>query len=74
MGRCVVMVGLPYPNIMSPELKERMEYLNLHAAKSEDGRTGGQVRSIILGIYESMGYKGLHGWGQILGNPIRLAN
>ena len=28
--RCVVMVGLPYPNLKSPELKEKMEYLNAH--------------------------------------------
>ena len=26
--RCVVMVGLPYPNLKSPELVEKMEYLN----------------------------------------------
>ena len=26
--RCVVMVGLPYPNIKSPELAEKMDYLN----------------------------------------------
>ena len=26
--RCVVMVGLPYPNIKSPELAEKMQYLN----------------------------------------------
>ena len=27
-GRCIVMVGLPYPNINSPELKEKMVYLD----------------------------------------------
>lgn len=43
LGRCVVMVGLPFPNIMSPELKERMDYLDGNAARSEDGRSAGQV-------------------------------
>ena len=28
---------------MSPELKERMEYLDCNAARSEDGRSAGQV-------------------------------
>eukprot|EP00039_Didymoeca_costata_P011219 m.156726 g.156726 ORF g.156726 m.156726 type:complete len:823 (-) comp15104_c0_seq2:1730-4198(-) len=28
LGRCVVMVGLPYPNKESPELKEKMAFIN----------------------------------------------
>ncbi|XP_029157504.1 ATP-dependent DNA helicase DDX11 [Nylanderia fulva] len=30
LGRCVIVVGLPYPNIKSPELQEKMKYLNEH--------------------------------------------
>lgn len=28
LGRCVIVVGLPYPNLINPELKEKMNYLN----------------------------------------------
>lgn len=28
LGRCVIVVGLPYPNIKSPELQEKMNYLD----------------------------------------------
>ena len=28
LGRCVVMVGLPYPNKQSAELQEKLRYLN----------------------------------------------
>ncbi|XP_047204207.1 ATP-dependent DNA helicase DDX11 isoform X1 [Girardinichthys multiradiatus] len=33
LGRCVVMVGMPYPNIKSPELQEKMTYLDTHLVR-----------------------------------------
>lgn len=28
LGRCIIVVGMPYPNIKSLELQEKMRYLN----------------------------------------------
>ncbi|XP_013139069.1 PREDICTED: probable ATP-dependent RNA helicase DDX11 isoform X1 [Papilio polytes] len=28
LGRCVIVIGMPYPNVKSPELQEKMNYLN----------------------------------------------
>nr|XP_020467998.1 ATP-dependent DNA helicase DDX11-like [Monopterus albus] len=42
LGRCVVMVGMPYPNIKSPELQEKMSYMDKHLPHSR-GRSPGQT-------------------------------
>ncbi|XP_040894925.1 ATP-dependent DNA helicase DDX11 isoform X1 [Toxotes jaculatrix] len=42
LGRCVVMVGMPYPNIKSPELQEKMSYLDKHLPHN-GGRSPGQA-------------------------------
>ena len=62
LGRCVVMVGLPFPNKESPELKERMDYLNANAARCEDGRPAGKVH------YENLCMKAVN---QSIGRAIR---
>ncbi|KAM9815512.1 ATP-dependent DNA helicase DDX11 isoform 1-T1 [Syngnathus typhle] len=41
-SRCVVMVGMPYPNIKSPELQEKMSYLDKHLTPS-GGKSPGQA-------------------------------
>ncbi|GAB7348383.1 hypothetical protein MBLNU459_g6817t1 [Dothideomycetes sp. NU459] len=41
LGRCVVVVGLPYPNPHSPEWKARMEYIEQKAAERRGGAGGG---------------------------------
>ncbi|KAK6975607.1 ATP-dependent RNA helicase DDX11 [Biomphalaria glabrata] len=62
MGRCVMMIGLPYPNINSPELKEKMAYLNSTFPKDEEGRLAGQVH------YENLCMKAVN---QSIGRAIR---
>ncbi|XP_028665116.1 ATP-dependent DNA helicase DDX11 isoform X1 [Erpetoichthys calabaricus] len=42
LGRCVVMVGMPYPNIKSPELQEKMSYLDKNMPRV-DGQSPGKV-------------------------------
>lgn len=44
LARAVVMVGLPYPNASSPELKERLKYVsNLSKQKGETGDAGKEL-------------------------------
>ncbi|KAH9519884.1 DEAD H (Asp-Glu-Ala-Asp His) box helicase 11 [Bulinus truncatus] len=62
MGRCVMMIGLPYPNIHSPELKEKMNYLNSTFPKDQDGRLAGQVH------YENLCMKAVN---QSIGRAFR---
>ncbi|XP_071504230.1 ATP-dependent DNA helicase DDX11-like [Diadema antillarum] len=61
LGRCVVMVGLPYANIKSPELKEKMEYLNANVPPI-NGRSAGQVH------YDNLCMKAVN---QSIGRAIR---
>ena len=40
LGRCVVMVGMPYPNLFIPDLKEKMSFLNNTVGTVEGNQTG----------------------------------
>ncbi|PVD35073.1 hypothetical protein C0Q70_06354 [Pomacea canaliculata] len=62
LGRCVLMVGMPYPNLRSPELKEKIDYLNSNFPKDEAGRPAGQVH------YENLCMKAIN---QSIGRAIR---
>ena len=61
LGRAVVMVGLPYPNLHSPELKEKMAHLN-RTVTAADGKPAGQVH------YENLCMKAVN---QSVGRAIR---
>jgi hypothetical protein len=54
----VVVVGLPFPNLGSPELQERMKYvksLSVDAANTGNGSKGAtQVRDPARELYENM--------------------
>ncbi|XP_013788023.1 ATP-dependent DNA helicase DDX11-like [Limulus polyphemus] len=64
LGRCVVMIGLPYPNIKSPELQEKINYLNKFASTC-DGKPAGEVH------YENICMKAVN---QSIGRAIRHKN
>ncbi|NXP44839.1 DDX11 helicase, partial [Heliornis fulica] len=61
LGRCVVMVGMPYPNIKSPELQEKMTWLDKTMP-----RAAGQAPSRVL--VENLCMKAVN---QSIGRAIR---
>lgn len=52
LARCVVVVGLPFANSSSPELQERMKYVNALEAKS--GRKVPGAKDAAAELYENM--------------------
>ncbi|XP_071452150.1 ATP-dependent DNA helicase DDX11 [Hetaerina americana] len=58
LGRCVIMVGMPYPNMHSPVLQEKMAYLNAHSSMPQAGQR----------YYESLCMKAVN---QSIGRCIR---
>ncbi|ETN58517.1 regulator of telomere elongation helicase 1 rtel1 [Anopheles darlingi] len=63
LGRCVVVIGLPYPNRTSPELVERMRYLDRTLAKqSPTANTAGNE------YYENLCMKAVN---QCIGRAVR---
>ncbi|NXY34768.1 DDX11 helicase, partial [Pomatorhinus ruficollis] len=61
LGRCVIMVGMPYPNIRSPELREKMTWLDKTMP-----RAAGQAPSKVL--IENLCMKAVN---QSIGRAIR---
>ncbi|XP_055952306.1 ATP-dependent DNA helicase DDX11-like [Argiope bruennichi] len=64
LGRCVIMVGLPYPNKFSVELKEKMTYLNQNMSLRK-GKNAGDV------YYNNLCMKAVN---QSIGRAIRHKN
>lgn len=64
LGRCVCVVGLPFPNKTSPELSEKMKYLDKIAVQESSHFTGNEY-------YENLCMKAVN---QCIGRAIRHIN
>ena len=53
LARAVVIVGLPFPNLGSPELRERMKYVKTLEEKSGRSREAGK-KDAAVELYENM--------------------
>ncbi|GAB6022246.1 DEAD H (Asp-Glu-Ala-Asp His) box helicase 11 [Chamberlinius hualienensis] len=65
LGRCVIMIGMPYPNKTSAELQEKMKYLDTTLPSSPNGKMPGQQ------YYENICMKAVN---QSIGRAIRHRN
>ncbi|EJC97956.1 DNA repair helicase [Fomitiporia mediterranea MF3/22] len=66
LARAVVLVGIPYPNLGSPELRERMKYLDkkMVGRGNNTGRAGNE-------LYENLAMRAVN---QSIGRAIRHQN
>ncbi|OUC47610.1 DNA repair helicase [Trichinella nativa] len=62
LARCVIMVGLPYPDISSSELKIKMKYLDEHVSNKNSAINAGRE------FYENICFKAVN---QSIGRAIR---
>lgn len=53
LGRCVVMVGMPYPNVKSPELQEKMSYLDKHLVRPFPQFYGAMISGVLKSCHQS---------------------
>lgn len=70
LARAVVIVGLPFPNLGSPELRERMKYVKMLEEKSSAGRASGK-KDAAAELYENMCMNAVN---QSIGRAIRHRN
>lgn len=79
LGRCVIVVGMPYPNLETPEWKAKMQYLNSRAvARGEpEGKAGREhaenvcMRAVNQAIGRAIRHK--NDWASILLLDARYA-
>ncbi|KAK3690454.1 helicase C-terminal domain-containing protein [Podospora appendiculata] len=71
LGRCVVIVGLPYPNINSPEWKARIEYIEATAlgrGPIDGGQAAARAKQAARDFYENACMRAVN---QSIGRAIR---
>lgn len=68
LGRCVCVVGLPFPNKTSPELSEKMKYLDKNAAERKTNATNAAAAFSSSDYYENLCMKAVN---QCIGRAIR---
>ena len=74
LGRCIVMIGLPYPNPHDPELKERMDFERFKVARMASSSHGAASRGLEDAgkeFYENICMRAVN---QSIGRAIRHMN